>query len=58
MNALLADGSYTVRAVTRNISSDAAQSLKSKGAQLVKADFTDLDSLKKAVEGSEFVFGV
>jgi uncharacterized protein YbjT (DUF2867 family) len=58
VNTLLADGTFTPRAVTRNPSSEAAQKLKARGAEVVKADLWDVESLKTAIAGSEGVFGV
>lgn len=58
MDALLADGTFTPRAVTRNLESDAAKKLKARGAEVVRADLGDKESIKKAVAGSEGVFGV
>ncbi|KAF9927718.1 hypothetical protein BGZ67_007401 [Mortierella alpina] len=49
---------YKVRAVTRNPSQPAAQDLKNKGAEVVKGDMTDRDSIKHAVQGAHTVFGV
>ncbi|KAF8951043.1 hypothetical protein CPC16_009586 [Podila verticillata] len=49
---------YKVRAVTRDPSQPAAQDLKNKGAEVVKGDMTDRDSIKHAVQGAHTVFGV
>ena len=57
MNAILADGTFTPRAVTRNTSSESALKLKARGAEVVQADLWDVESLKKAMAGSEGVFG-
>lgn len=58
MNAVLADGTYTPRAVSRNPDSDSAKALKAKGIEVVKADLYDPKSLKEAIKGSDAVFGV
>ena len=58
MEAILADGTFVPRAVTRNPSSEAAQKLKARGAQVVEADLFKVDSITKAIQGSEAVFGV
>ena len=58
MNAILADGTFTARAVTRNTMSESAEKLKARGVQVVQADLSDVESLKKAILGSEGVFGV
>jgi uncharacterized protein YbjT (DUF2867 family) len=58
VNALLADGTFTPRAVTRDPSSESAQKLKDRGCEVVKADLRDVESLKTAIAGSEGVFGV
>jgi uncharacterized protein YbjT (DUF2867 family) len=41
---------WSVRAITRNTSSKSAEQLKSQGAELVTADYDDVDSLVKAFE--------
>ncbi|KAJ7362515.1 hypothetical protein DFH08DRAFT_323880 [Mycena albidolilacea] len=58
LKAVLADGTFTPRAVSRNPDSDAAKALKAKGIEVVKGDLFDLESLKGAIKGSEAVFGV
>lgn len=56
VNALLVDGDFKIRGVTRNLSSEKAEALKSKGVEMVKADLDDVDSLKKAMEGAYGAF--
>lgn len=58
MNALLVDGTFTPRAVTRNVDSDAAKKLKARGVEVVQGDLSDKESIKKVIAGSEGVFGV
>ncbi|EGN92972.1 hypothetical protein SERLA73DRAFT_190344 [Serpula lacrymans var. lacrymans S7.3] len=58
MDALLADGTFKPRAITRNPLSDAAQALKNRGAEVVQANLLDADSVKRAISGCECVFGV
>ena len=58
VDAIIADGTFVPRAVTRNTSSEAAVKLKSRGAEVVQADLWDVESLKQAIAGSEGVFGV
>jgi putative NADH-flavin reductase len=58
VSALLADGTFVVRAVTRNASSDGAKKLASKGVEVVQGDLRDKASLIKALTGAEVVFGV
>ena len=49
VNALLNHPeTYTVRAVTRNINSDKARSLASRGAEVVTGDLDNYDSILKA----------
>jgi len=55
---LLNDGTFAVRAMTRNSKSPAIQELVSKGAEVAQADLNDLESLKKAMRGAYGVFGV
>jgi len=52
------DKTFAVRAVTRNPQSEKAKELLAQGAEVVKGDLDDVESLKKAVEGSYGVFGV
>jgi len=58
INSILSDGTFTARAVTRNPSSESAEKLKARGVQVVQGDLWDVESLKKAIAGSEGVFGV
>ncbi|TRM63796.1 hypothetical protein BD626DRAFT_401773 [Schizophyllum amplum] len=53
IRALLKDGFFTPRAVTRNANSEAARAL---GCEVVEASYGDKDALKKAVTGAECVF--
>ncbi|KAJ3563304.1 hypothetical protein NPX13_g8251 [Xylaria arbuscula] len=52
------NGTWTVRAVTRDVSKDSAKALASQGAEVVAADLGDKGTLVKAVEGSDTVFAV
>jgi uncharacterized protein YbjT (DUF2867 family) len=56
--AILADpkGQFAVRAVTRNPKSDKAKELAKLGAEVVKADLDDVNSLTKAFEGAHGAF--
>ena len=58
--AILADpaGGFACRAVTRDTSKDKAKALASSGAQVVKADLDDVESLKKAFAGAYGVYAV
>ncbi|KAF7312627.1 NmrA domain-containing protein [Mycena indigotica] len=58
VESALADGTFTLRAVSRNVDSDASKALIARGVEVVSADLFDKESLKKAVRGSEIVFGV
>jgi uncharacterized protein YbjT (DUF2867 family) len=60
VRAILNDpnGGYTPRAITRNVNSDKAKKLSDKGVELVTADASDLESLKKAFRGAYGVFCV
>jgi len=58
VNALLADKTFTPRAVTRNASSEAAKQLVARGVEVVTGDLWDKESIKHALTGSEGVFGV
>jgi uncharacterized protein YbjT (DUF2867 family) len=54
VRAILADpnGGFACRAVTRDPSKDQARALAGNGADVVKADLDDVDSLKKAFAGA------
>ena len=54
--ALLADGEFTVRAVTRNAAAPKARRLAELGAQVVEATLTDEDSLRQAFDGAYGAF--
>lgn len=54
--ALLADGEFAVRAVTRDATSVKAQALTQLGAQVVEATLTDQDSLRRAFDGAHGAF--
>ena len=54
--ALLADGGFTVRAVTRNAASPKAQSLEHLGAEVVEASLYDEAGLQKAFDGANGAF--
>ncbi|KAJ7483822.1 NAD(P)-binding protein [Mycena galericulata] len=57
LTAILADGKYTPRAVSRNVDSDASKALSAKGVEVVAANLFDKASIVKAIQGSEVVFG-
>ncbi|WP_431279925.1 NmrA/HSCARG family protein [Leifsonia poae] len=54
---LLAHGAR-VRALTRDIGSEAAQALVREGAEVVAADLDDLTSVRRAFDGASRVFGM
>jgi uncharacterized protein YbjT (DUF2867 family) len=58
--AIVADasGDFACRAVTRDTGKDKAKALASAGAQVVKADLDDVESLKKAFAGAYGVYAV
>ena len=54
VRAILADpnGGFAVRAITRNVNSDAAKQLASLGAEVVAADVYDHESIRQAFDGA------
>src|SRR3954469_14340384 len=58
--AILADpsGGFSCRAITRDPNKDTAKELAAKGAEVVRADIDDLESLKKAFGGAYGAFCV
>ncbi|MCJ1390250.1 hypothetical protein MMC18_003108 [Xylographa bjoerkii] len=55
---ILQRGDWKVRAITRNVESRGAKALAAQGAEVVAADLDDEESLVKAFEGVQTVFGV
>lgn len=58
IDAILADGSFQARAVTRNPDSESSKALAQKGVEVVKADLNQPATIEKAMEGAYGVFGV
>jgi uncharacterized protein YbjT (DUF2867 family) len=58
--AILADpnGGFAVRAITRDPNKEKARALAAKGAEVVKADLDDVESLKRAFAGAHGVYAV
>ena len=56
--ALLEDGEFAVRAITRNVDSDKAKALAKAGAQVVTGNLDDAASMKEAFEGAYGAFCV
>ncbi|KAH6839587.1 hypothetical protein B0I37DRAFT_386780 [Chaetomium sp. MPI-CAGE-AT-0009] len=54
----LQDPQYVVRGLTRDPSSAAAKELAALGAEVVRADLDDVDSLKAAFTGANIIFSV
>ncbi|KAJ7079468.1 NAD(P)-binding protein [Mycena epipterygia] len=57
LDAVLADGTYTPRAVSRSVDSAGSKALVARGIEVVKGNLWDKESLKDAIRGSEAVFG-
>lgn len=55
---LLERGRYAVRALTRNPRSEEARELAARGAEVVRGNLDDLDSLREAMVGCYGVYGV
>jgi uncharacterized protein YbjT (DUF2867 family) len=59
VSSLLSSTSFSVRAITRDPSSDAAKALGSDARlEVIQADLEDAESLKKAFEGVKAVFAM
>ncbi|KAL3467268.1 hypothetical protein BJX64DRAFT_166419 [Aspergillus heterothallicus] len=58
ISVLLNSKVYTIRAITRNPSSAAAQTLTAKGIEVVQADLNDIASLRAAFTGTHAIFAV
>ncbi|KAF8177787.1 NAD(P)-binding protein [Mycena galopus ATCC 62051] len=57
LEAVLADGKYTPRAISRSLDSAASKALIARGVEVVVGNLWDKESVKKAIRGSEAVFG-
>ncbi|KAF8156198.1 hypothetical protein K438DRAFT_1986962 [Mycena galopus ATCC 62051] len=58
VDALLKDGTFVPRAISRDPDSEASKNLKARGVEVVKGDPVDKASLVSALRGSEAVFAV
>jgi len=56
VDALLKNGKWAVRALTRSVDSAAAKSLKSRGVEVVAADWTKSEDMDRAFKGAYGVF--
>ena len=56
VRALARDGTFAIRALTRDVKSDKAQALATLGASVVAADLDDIESLKRAFDGAYGAF--
>ncbi|KAJ7042338.1 NAD(P)-binding protein [Mycena alexandri] len=57
LEAVLADGKYTPRAVSRSLESPGSKALIARGVEVVVANLFDKESVINAIQGSEVVFG-
>ncbi|KAJ7484154.1 hypothetical protein FB451DRAFT_1554755 [Mycena latifolia] len=58
VTAILKDGTFIPRAITRNPASEASLALRARGAEVARADLADKASMVEALRGSEAVFGL
>ncbi|WP_198172982.1 NmrA family NAD(P)-binding protein [Hymenobacter ginkgonis] len=58
VTALLAKGTFAIRAIVRDKNSAAAQALAAKNVELFETTFDDLEGLTKAAQGATGVFSV
>jgi len=58
VNALLKDGTWKVRGLTRDPNSEKAKELKQKGVDVVKCDVSNRDEVEHAFKGAYAVFAV
>ena len=56
VRALARDGTFAIRALTRDVTSHKAQALATLGATVVAADLDDIESLKRAFDGAYGAF--
>jgi uncharacterized protein YbjT (DUF2867 family) len=58
VQAILRDGTYAVRAISRNPDGEKARALAKAGADVVRADLDDVSSVKRAFDGAHGAFCV
>ncbi|KAJ7055536.1 NAD(P)-binding protein, partial [Mycena amicta] len=58
LESVIADGTFTARAISRSVDSAPSKALIARGVEVVSANLFDKESLKRAIRGSEVVFGV
>lgn len=58
LNAFIGDPAWKVRGLTRNASAARAKELSAHGVEMVEADLDDAESLFRAFEGANVVYGV
>ena len=56
VHALLKDGIFKPRAVTRHANSESAKKLAALGCEIAEAELADKEAVKRAVTGAECVF--
>ncbi|KAI5900094.1 NAD(P)-binding protein [Schizophyllum commune H4-8] len=56
VRALLADGTFTPRGVTRDVNFPAARRVAEQGCEVVQVDMWDKEAVERAVAGAEAVF--
>jgi hypothetical protein len=50
--------SYVIYSLTRNVSSDKAKALAAEGVEMVQADLSNKEDVKRALENADIVYGV
>lgn len=58
VNRFLKEDGWQVRAVTRDVNSEKAQTLKARGASVAAASFDDVESMVQAFEGATAIYAV
>lgn len=58
IDALLREGKYRLRAVTRNPKSEKALALQARGVEIAQADVNNQAQVEKALEGAWGLFAV
>ncbi|KFY97937.1 hypothetical protein V500_01855 [Pseudogymnoascus sp. VKM F-4518 (FW-2643)] len=58
ISTLLADGTYKIRGVTRNVTSAQSQALAAQGVEMIQADLNDEQALIKAFKGVSAIYAV
>ncbi|GAB5593827.1 hypothetical protein Unana1_08727 [Umbelopsis nana] len=58
VHALLQTGAYRIRGLTRNVASAKAKALAAEGVEMVQADISNKEDVKRALKNADIVYAV